>query len=146
MKIILFFLLLLFSFYPFRVSSQGTASGCLIPGTKTVYTVQESTLINEVIKLLLGGNPSYRSNSGVSLSPNYCSWTPSPSGAYNCGVCTEYSYNVLGLLTGCVSGKLLQGYVGNYTMVLCDLDDHSWALGLAAGALGLFVIRRKKLL
>jgi len=125
------------------VFAQGSATGCLITSSNVVYTNKEGFLINEVLKLLLGGNDSYAATSGVPLSSNYCSWTPTPTGTINCGVCTNYSLNVLGLVTGCQSGALLQGYAGTYTMVECNLDDYSWTLGAAAGLFGVFVIKRR---
>lgn len=127
---------------PFFSCAQGSATGCLITSTKIVYTTKENALINNVLKLLLGGNDSYISTSGVPLSNNYCFWTPTPTGSFDCGVCTNYTIN-LGLVTGCQAGAMLQGYAGSYTMVQCNLDDYSWALGAAAGLLGVFVIRKR---
>jgi hypothetical protein len=123
--------------------AQGTSTGCLISSTKVVYISKENTLINDILKLLLGGNDSYRSTSGVPLSNNYCSWAPTPTGAINCGVCTSYVINILGVVTGCQTGAMLQGHVGTYTMVLCNLDDYTWTLGAATGIFGVFVIRRR---
>ncbi|WP_156131413.1 hypothetical protein [Pedobacter kyungheensis] len=123
--------------------AQGSATGCLIPSQNIVYQTPEDALVNAVLKLLLGGNPSYSAASGVSLSSNYCSWTPNPSGSFNCGVCTTYTFNILGLVNGCQSGALLEGYVGTYTMVECNLDDHSWLFGAAAGVFGIFIIRKR---
>ncbi len=143
MKGYLLAIILLFTLNPLSVTAQGTVNGCLITSSNVVYTDKEGFLINEVLKLLLGGNDSYAATSGVPLSSNYCSWTPTPTGTINCGVCTNYSLNVLGLVTGCQSGALLQGYAGTYTMVQCNLDDHSWVLGAAAGLFGLFIIKRR---
>lgn len=139
-----FFFFVLILFISFGAYAQGSATGCLIPSQNIVYQTPEDGLVNAILKLLLGGNPSYSATSGVSLSPNYCSWTPIPSGGYTCGVCTNYTLNILGLVTGCQSGAMLEGYVGTYTMVECNLDDHSWLLGAVAGAFGLLVIKRRK--
>jgi len=121
-------------------------SGCLISSNNTVYTQPEPMLINDILKLLLGGNPSYKASSGVGLAPNYCSWAPLPSGPVNCGVCTEYVISVVVLVpvvTGCNSGKLLNGHVGNYTMVQCNLDDYNLPFVAVSGILGLLIVRKR---
>jgi len=142
-----FIFVFLFSFvFSFKLLAQGSASGCLISSSNTVYQTQESPIINAILQLLLGGNPSYVATSGKPLSPNYCSWTPLPSGPTNCGVCTAYIIEVelfIPVVKGCQTGKLLQGHIGNYTMVQCPLDDYAFPLTATAGVLGLFFIRRK---
>jgi len=122
---------------------QGSATGCLVPSQNIVYQNPEDGLVNAILKLLLGGNPSYSAASGANLSSNYCSWTPAPTGSFNCGVCTAYSFNILGVVNGCQTGAMLEGYIGTYTMVECNLDDHSWLFGAAAGLFGIFIIRRR---
>lgn len=143
MKRRLFVIILFFSLNSLTVFAQGTVNGCLITSSNVVYTSKEGFLVNEVLKVLLGGNDSYASTSGVPLSSNYCSWSPAPSGTINCGVCTNYSLNVLGAVTGCQSGAMLQGYVGTYTMVQCDLDDYTWLFGATASLFGIFIIRKR---
>jgi len=110
------------------IDSAFSQSGCLVSSNNIVYTQTEPVLINDILKLLLGGNPSYTSTSGAGLAANYCSWSPIPSGPVNCGVCTEYIISVIVLvpvITGCKAGKLLNGHIGNYTMVQCNLDDYN---------------------
>jgi hypothetical protein len=141
MKGFVFLVLILFG--SFCSYAQGTATGCLIPSSKIVYQNKEGFLINEILKLLLGGNDSYAYSSGIPLSSNFCFWTPTPTGSVSCGVCTNYTLNVFNVVTGCQAGAMLQGYVGTYTMVQCNLDDYSWTLGAAAGLFGVFVIRRR---
>ena len=142
MKGCLLVIIMLISLNPLSVTAQGSATGCLIPSTNIVYQTKENALVNDILKLLLGGNDSYLYSSGVALSSNYCSWTPTPTGSFNCGVCTNYTF-FLGLVNGCQSGAMLEGYAGTYTMVECNLDDHSWLLGAAAGLFGLFIIKRR---
>ncbi|MFD2582225.1 hypothetical protein ACFSR6_06985 [Pedobacter vanadiisoli] len=125
------------------VFAQGSATGCLIPSQNTVYQTPEDGLINAILKVLLGGNPSYSASSGINLSSNYCSWTPAPTGSFSCGVCTTYTFNILGIVNGCQTGAMLEGYVGTYTMVECNLDDHTWLFGAAIGLFGILIIRKR---
>lgn len=98
--------------------------GCLLPDNR-VYTFQG----------LLG---FYSSATFVTLSDNYCSWTPKTGTA--CSVCN-------GALSGlgiCIIGTYTNGiHSTNFQMVQCNLDDYSWPLATAAGLFGIFVIRRR---
>ena len=128
------------------INDAFSQSGCLISSNNTVYTQTEPVLINDVLRLLLGGNPSYTSTSGIGLAPNFCSWSPISSGPVNCGVCLEYNISVVVLVpvvTGCKAGKLLNGHIGNYTMVQCNLDDYNLSWVAVSGILGLLIIRQR---
>ncbi|ARS38492.1 hypothetical protein CA265_01845 [Sphingobacteriaceae bacterium GW460-11-11-14-LB5] len=127
MKECLLAIILLFTLNPLSVTAQGTVDGCLL-SDNLVYTDYTSLL----------GARLYSSTPTTSLSANYCSWTASST--VSCNVCFG-AINALALL--CVGGPVVGGQRGVYTMVECNLDDHSWVLGAAAGLFGLFIIKRR---
>lgn len=123
-----FLCLIILIFISFDLHAQGSADGCLIPSDNKVYTDYTSLL----------GARLYINNPSVPLSPNYCSWTSSST--VPCNVCFG-SINALALL--CVGGPVIGGRQGTYTMVQCNLDDYSWALGSTAAFFGFIFIRRR---
>jgi len=126
-------IVLLFSLNSLGAFAQGSATGCMIPSEQIVYP-------NSALKVLSNGNAIYLDTSPRSLDPNYCYWTP-PSTASQCTVCAGLGACVLNICL-CVGGQK-SGYVGDFTMVECNLDGYSWTLGAAAGLFGVFVIRRR---
>lgn len=103
-------------------------SGCLIPNN-IIY--KQGTVLN-----ILGAQVFERTGATATLSAGYCSWTP--TSGVTCYVC-----NTL-LITGVCLDTPTQGYrSANFNMVLCNLDDYTWALGAAAGFFGIFIIRKK---
>ena len=132
MKVFLLFLLI---FFTSRLMGQGSATGCLIPFEQRVYP-------NNSLNLLANGNQIFLDTNPKSLSANYCSWTPN-STSITCSVCSGLGLCLSGI---CVClGTPKSGFVGTFSMVICPLDDYSWALGASAAALGLIVIRKRKL-
>jgi hypothetical protein len=132
MKRRLFVILLFFSLNSLTVFAQGSASGCLLPDNK-VYTN----------KPVLSGTV-YDSSTAVSLSANYCSWTPTSSST--CSVCFNGLINALGLcvsLNGNNPANIVYGTSGTFTMVQCDLDDYTWLFGATASLFGIFIIRKR---
>lgn len=133
MRVFCFFLLIFLSII--SCYGQGTATGCLIPFNNRVYTSNALEI--------LGTSQLYNNSPYTPLSTDYCSWTPSSTAA-SCVVCD----GTLGLdLVGikiCLFGTFRYGSEGTFTMVQCDLDDHSWLFGAAAGLFGLLVIRKRK--
>lgn len=128
MKRCLLVIVLLFSLNSLTVLAQGSANGCLLSDNK-VYTY----------KPLLSAT-MYNSSPAISLSDNYCTWTPEST--TDCSVCFNGLINALGLCIG-LGSNTADGKSGIFTMVECNLDDYSWTLGAAAGLFGVFVIRRR---
>ncbi|RZK36804.1 MAG: hypothetical protein EOO90_26660 [Pedobacter sp.] len=122
--------LIFVSIFSYNALAQGSASGCLLNDNR-VYTSYTSLL----------GARLYASGPSIALSPNYCSW--SGPKIVTCNVCFG-AINAVGLL--CIGGPVLQGHEGVYTMVECNLDDYSWALGASAAFVGFFVIRKRKII
>ncbi|WP_167293120.1 MULTISPECIES: hypothetical protein [unclassified Pedobacter] len=91
---------------------------------------------------VLGSSQLYNKSPSTSLSANYCSWTPS-STASSCVICDgTLGVDLFGIKI-CLLGSFRYGSEGTFTMVECNLDDHSWLLGAAAGLFGLLIIRRR---
>lgn len=115
-------------------SAQGTATGCLIPYSNRVYTSNALEV--------LGTSQLYNNSPFTSLSSNYCSWTPGTT-ASSCVICDgTLGVDLLGIKI-CLLGTFRYGYQGTFTMVECNLDDHSWLFGAAAGVFGIFIIRKR---
>lgn len=131
MRIVCFFLLF---FLPIiSCYGQGSATGCLIPGEQIVYP-------DGALKVLSNGNSIYYETNPKSLDANYCYWTP-PSTANSCTVCTGLGLCIANVCL-CI-GAQKDGYTGTFTMVECNLDDHSWLFGAAAGLFGILIIRKR---
>jgi len=124
MKFRCFSILLSIIFLSYPAKAQ---NGCLLPNN-IVYT--SGTLIN-----ILGFQTFSRGGVKVPLAPNYCSWTPLTG--TTCYVCAT----ITGLVCTDMETKGIRST--NFQMVECNLDDHSWVFGAAAGVFGLFVIRRR---
>jgi hypothetical protein len=123
--------------------SSFAQTGCLV-STGNVYTSPDNVgLVNFLLIAIFGGVAAYKPTPfepqySACVSESRTQWTATSS---PCRVCPS-GYNVLNLLTGC-SGTSLDGSIANKSTVYCDLDDHSWILGAAAGLFGVFVIRRR---
>jgi len=114
--------------------AQGSATGCLVPYYNRVYTSNAFEL--------LGSAQLFNNTPSTGLSPNYCSWTPSSTGA-SCVICDGLlGVDLVGIKV-CLLGQFRYGSQGMFTMVECNLDDHSWVFGAAAGLFGIFIIRRR---
>ncbi|WP_421938560.1 hypothetical protein [Pedobacter sp.] len=143
MKVGLFIGFLLFLFSSLESRAQ---TGCLVPGGD-VYTSAEGSLVNVILGVLVGpgykGSPTPSASSCIANSMTVYV----PNNTQNCRVCTGGGFTIVipGVVVTCGT-TLIDGKIATATVVQCDLDDHSWVLGLAAGALGLIIIRRKKLL
>jgi len=133
-RLFLFVFLLLLS--KFCISqTPAPVQGCLLPYNNRVYTVNALEIV--------GSRQLYSNSTSTGLAANYCSWSATTA-VTPCVVCDGLlGVDLLGIRI-CV-GTFRNGNAATYNMVLCDLDDHSWVLGLAAGAFGLIVIRRKRL-
>lgn len=117
--------------------------GCVIGSN--VYFSRAPTLLGLEV---LGTNKVF---SNVGNATNNCN---DGANQGSCSVCdqggTVVSINVLGLpVILCDKGGLLGTYTpapgvyySDYIMN-CNLDDHSWLFGAAAGLFGIFIIRRK---
>jgi len=121
-------------------------TGCLISSNNTVYTVQDNRgIITAVLALVFGGNPVYSASPNepevsVCVANSQTVWVATTQ---NCTVCPlGYSFSILGLVDGCQT-TTYSGKVANATIVNCNLDDHSWLFGAAAGLFGIFIIRRR---
>lgn len=141
MKVFVAILSFILVYLPFKGSTQTSATGCLITSATANYNKVYSS---KNINLLTSGYVLYNNISPTSLSPGYCGWSAISVTGNACEVCSNLGLCALGICV-CI-GSLETGYEGSFNMVLCDLDDHSWVLGLAAGAFGLIIIRRRKLL
>ncbi|MBB6235475.1 hypothetical protein HDC90_000072 [Pedobacter sp. AK013] len=141
-KIFLYiFIVLIFDF-----TRSYAQSGCLIPANNTVYTVQDNQgIINAVLAIVFGGNPVYQANPNepsisTCIANSQKVWVAT---AQNCTVCPlGYSFNILGVVTGCQTTTYV-GNVANATIVQCNIDDHTWIFGAAAGLFGIFIIRKR---
>jgi hypothetical protein len=137
----LFILLIMFTLC---LKISNAAEGCMVGNTVYPSFVGYSAV--NLVPLSLGtkmfsNTTSYSTTVGtcpgyavVTANTGSCIYGPATVsivlGTYPLAVCVA-----------CPTGTLV-----NYNYVLCDLDDHSWVFGLAAGAFGLIVIRRRKLL
>jgi hypothetical protein len=125
-------IILLFSLNPLGAFAQGPATGCLLSDNK-VYTS----------KPLLSAT-MYDPSPATPLSDNYCSWTPVST--TDCSVCFNGLINALGLCVGLDifnPPTIVNGKSGTFTMVECNLDDHSWLLGAVAGLFGMLIIKKR---
>ncbi|WP_406825691.1 hypothetical protein [Pedobacter sp. KACC 23697] len=129
------FCLLVLIFLTYECSfAQGSASGCFIPYYNRVYTSNALEV--------LGSSQLFNNSPSVGLSTNYCSWTPSAT-ASSCVICDgTLGLDVLGARV-CLLGSFRYGSAGTFTMVECDLDDHTWLFGAAAGLFGILIIRKR---
>ncbi|WP_231461884.1 hypothetical protein [Pedobacter sp. Leaf132] len=114
------------------------AEGCLV-GNR-MYTSLAS------VSILAG--PAFTTTSYID-SNGRC-WSPAPSGS--CQVCNGTAAVVAGLLVcaadlfGPRDGIIYNGnYYASFTVINCNFDDYSWALGTATGIFGFIFIRRKKI-
>ncbi len=117
-----FFAVVLFFCFILSINKSFAVEGCMLNGV--LYTK----------RIVLTGEYY----SAATLSPNYCSWTPSASTS-NCTVCTNL--NVLSLL--CLGTA--PGIYSDYTMVECNLDQYTVGLGFAVAIFGFVIIRKRKL-
>jgi hypothetical protein len=127
------FFIFLFSITKFSFG-QGSATGC--------YTQAFDNAVHTVS--FVG---TYANNTGkVSLSTNYCSWTPSVTGT-TCRVCPGSVVNATGACRVSATNTnplaTVSGFLGTFNMVLCPLDDYIPYFILVTGGLGFFYLRRK---
>lgn len=143
MKILVIAIILFFTLNGTSLFAQGSATGCLVSSNQIVYTQKvDIALLNSILALLFGSNPVYSSTQQTPLSSQCGTWNPTVTGT-NCRVCPGDNYTyTLGLISGC-NVSYLPGYEGTFTMVDCNLDDHSWLFGAAAGLFGIFIIRKR---
>lgn len=127
----IFLLVTMFSLCSF---AQGSATGCLIPYDNRVYTSNALEV--------LGTSQLFNNSPSTGLSANYCSWTPSSTAA-SCVICDGLLGLDLAGIRVCLLGQFRYGSQGTFTMVECNLDDHSWLFGAAAGLFGILIIRKR---
>lgn len=127
------------------VGSLKAQSGCLVPGGE-VYTQPETDLVNVIIVLLFG--PAYRGTPTNQYGPciNKVQNAYLPDNSRNCRVCRGGGFTVVipGVLATCGT-PTIDGKIATLQVIQCDLDDYSWAFGASAAALGLILIRKRKL-
>lgn len=134
-------MILILAMLSFETFSQ--TNGCRVPNGD-VYITPETSAVNVILALIIG--PGYKGTPVPTISTCVLNQqTIYTQGSSNCRVCPGIGFSVVGLAVVC-GQPTIDGKIATSAIVNCNLDDHSWALGLAAGALGLFVIRRKKLL
>ncbi|GGG96833.1 hypothetical protein [Pedobacter zeae] len=129
---VLIFLIPTFS-YP-----QGSATGCLITDAGANYN---KVYTSKNLNLLTGGHALYNNTTSTSLSTDYCSWQTVSVTGNTCGVCSLLGLCALGVCA-CV-GTVSYGFEGEFNMVQCNLDDHTWFFGAAIGLFGILIIRKR---
>lgn len=131
--------------------SQTLQQGCLIG--EDSHPTRVTGLLGPLVEILIDGRPVYqlspiepRIGSCVSLRRD--EWRNNNLGS--CYVCTQGVLlpGILGGTLGCIGGNVnrREGVLAyKYLAIVCPLDDYSWAFGASAAALGIFVIRKRKI-
>lgn len=140
MKSFLSFFILLFLFSPLAKA----ATGCKVIGGNTIYPTYDTFLLGVLIGGVNIGIPSYiYKPSSPLLTDMSCviPWvnTYTVTGTCKYGTPEIPVLSLVAVCTNCVDGEL----VDYTTTVECNLDDHSWLFGAAAGLFGIFIIRKR---
>ncbi|WP_124560879.1 hypothetical protein [Pedobacter sp. KBW01] len=117
------------------------AEGCLVGST--VYPDFAGYNSVSLIPLALGTKTFYVTSPYSTIEQTCPGWVNINSSGGTC----LYGSPTLGLVLGgyqvtvcvaCPTGTLV-----DYTYINCNLDDHSWLFGAAAGLFGIFIIRKR---
>ena len=138
-------ILVFLSLVIFSVPQASAQTGCLIPSGQ-VYTVPEGALVNAVLSALLLG-PGYKGDpvNQYSDCTNFTQTYYAPNNSLNCRVCpTTAGVRVVvpGVLVTC-GVPVADGHIATASVISCNLDDHSWLFGAAAGLFGILIIRKR---
>lgn len=143
--------ILLFSILFIVLSSAAAQTGCLV-NTDDVYLDKKRIgLLGSLVDILFGTKIIYDENGAIDPRETACisnskNLYSTSNPVNNCMVCPEGVLlgGLLGTsILGCNNNVELNGTLVTKSIVGCNLDDHSWLFGAAAGLFGILIIRKR---